>query len=101
MVTEGIAISSLVESGIKTLTDPNAEIQISKMERAFLIKHADSFFYTLGNNETGVIKLSQWWVCWSVKWYSNDDGRQIVLLDGVGEQQAREYFYALKKRTHS
>jgi hypothetical protein len=101
MIAEGIAIGELVERGIKTLTDPHTEVQISKMERTFLIKHADSFFYRLGNNETGIIKLSQWWACWSVKWYSNDDGRQIVLLDGVGEKQAREYFYSLKKRSYS
>jgi len=89
-------IGDLVEKGLKILLDPNTEIQFSKMENIFLVKHADSFFYTLPNNETGVIKLSQWWACWSVKWYSNDDGRQIVLIDRVNETEAKEYYNTLK-----
>jgi hypothetical protein len=68
------------------------------MERMFLIKHSDSFPYRLPNNDDGFIKLSQWWTCWSVKWYSNDDGRQIVLIDGVSEDEAREFFNKIKNK---
>jgi len=91
-------IPELVEKGLDTLLNPSIEIQISKMERVFLIKHSDSFQYILPNNESGYIKLSQWWFCWSVKWYSNDNGKQIVLLDGVTETEARNYFKQLKNK---
>jgi len=92
------SIVGLAEKGQKMLLDPNIEIQFSKMERLFLIKHVDSFFYCLPNNESGVVKLSQWWTCWSVKWYSNYNGRQIVLIDGVTEMEAKNYYYELKRK---
>ncbi len=92
-----LGLFEAINKGIEMLRDPNTEIQISKMERAFLIKHKDSFQYTL-NNQEGFVKLSQWWVCWSVKWYSIDNGRQVVLVDGVTETEAQNYFDKLKEK---
>ncbi len=75
---------------------------ISQLERIFLVAHKDAFRYTLPNDESGTIKLSQWWIAWSVKWYSDTDNRQIVFLDGVNEQEAKNYFENIKHQlSHS
>jgi len=37
-------IADMVEKGLKILLDPNTEIQFSKLEQIFLVKHNDSFF---------------------------------------------------------
>lgn len=93
---ELFSLGSLVKEGLSILKSQNTEIQVSKMEIMFLKRHVDSFKFKV-NNEDGFVKLSEWWTCWSVKWYSVNDGRQVALVDRVSENEARSYFDKLRK----
>jgi hypothetical protein len=67
--------------------------------RLFLVAHHEAFRYTLPNGEMGTVRLSEWWICWSVKWYSDDNQqKQIIFVDGVNKDKAEKYFYKLKQK---
>ena len=46
--------------------------------------------------QNGNIILTQWMLCWSVKWYSHDGENQYSILDVVDESKARNYFRDLQ-----
>lgn len=60
--------------------------------------HHDSIPLKVGS-ENGHIRLSEWWLGWSVKWYSLDEKKQFPFVEGpsISEEKARKYFEKMRK----
>lgn len=60
--------------------------------------HHDSIPLKVGS-ENGHIRLSEWWLGWSVKWYSLDGKKQFPFVEGpsITEEKARKCFEKLKR----
>jgi hypothetical protein len=63
--------------------------------------HYDAFPWTLSDGRRGVVRLSKWPICWSVKWYAEQGREQIMLIDRVNEATARDYFDRLRDELES
>lgn len=66
-------------------------------EHLFRKADHDSVFLRLPDGTDGAVYLTEWLSGWSVKWYSLDRKKQITLVDGVREADARKRFAALRE----